>query len=1080
MADESESDWAEVEPLLDAALDLAPSEREAYLDQVCATRPDLRRALSRLLDADTRAAALLDRDLPGELVQALERALPEQSFPPGTRIGPYRVLSSLGGGGMGTVLLAERADGQYRQQVAIKLVNAAALGNDALQRFRQERQLLAKLEHPNIARMLDGGMTAAGQPYFVMEYVVGKPITEYCDLRTLGIAERLRLMLQVCGAVQYAHGRMIVHRDLKPANVLVTDDGTVKLLDFGIAKSLEEVAVDRTSTQAMVGTPTYAAPEQFLAQPITAATDTYTLGLLLYELLTGLRAQRPTVSSPLAWQREVLAVEPGRPSRAVVGAGDDRAAAADSASSGAPSRESIARARRGTPQTLSRRLAGDLDAIVLKALRKEPAERYGSVEALSHDIAAHLESRPVLARRGTTTYRLRKYIRRHRVVVISTVAAFASLAGGMVVASTQARIAAAQRDRARAAEAEASAVNDFLVNELLQAPDPAIAQGHDRTVREVLDRAAQGVAHAFPDAPEVYASVQRTLARTYSNLGEYERAVDHARAALERLAAQAPDRLPERLRLQALVAELDAEQGHHARADSALSAVHARQLALLGPQHPDVLASHLLLGRVANLRADPVLAEARLRPLLTAFTALPAGVRDRPEHWRAMLRARAELAQSLVAQHDLIEAEAMTRETLRLQRERLGPGHPETMGTLGVLARTLMRQLRYTEATQTQLELVELSRRVLGELHPSTANTLNGLGALYDRQNMYPQALAAMREALRIYEQALGQDHPSTITTRRNLGVSLSQDYQLAEAEPILRNILATALRVHGEDHPSTLRAWSDLNLLLRRAGRVAEAREVAIAMRQRFRRVTGVAEPNPLELERFAEFLLQIEPEDVRDPALAQVISAQAVAATGHQRLNPLILLASAQRRNGALEPALATALEALGTAEGMTSWSAEGLAYECLMQLGRSQDAERLLLDNRAKKLALPDLDPVLLAYNAFQLGDHCIREERSDAAAAWFREALSRYRIGLLETDWRVGRAKVRLGQCLLATGAAIEAEPLMREGFDTMAADPRVRTAHMADARDQLVRLYEVTGRASEAVAWRRRELGRRDP
>jgi tetratricopeptide (TPR) repeat protein len=434
----------------------------------------------------------------------------------------------------------------------------------------------------------------------------------------------------------------------------------------------------------------------------------------------------------------------------------------------------------------------------------------------------------------------------------------------------------------------------------------------------------------------------------------------------------------------------------------------------------------------------------------------------------------------LVAQHKLIEAEAMTRETLSLQRGRLGPEHPETLGTLGVLARTLMRQLRYAEATQTQLELVDLSRRVLGELHPSTASALTGLGVLYDRQNLYAAAVEAMREAQRIYVRSLGPDHPNTITTKRNIGTSLSMAYRLDEAEPIVRDVLATTRRVLGEEHPSTLRAWSDLNMLLRRAGRTAEARDAALVIRRRLQRLTEGPAPDPLDLERFAEFLLQIEPKDVRDPVLAQQVAARAVAATDHKRLNPLIQLAVAQRENGQVEAALATLQEAMGTDEGMASWTAEATAYECLVQLGRLQEAERLLLDNRARKLAIADLDPVLLAHNAFQLGELAVRQQRWEVAAQWFHEALGRFRVGHPETDWRIGRVKVKLGRCRLAAGANDEAERLMLEGFQSMAADPRVRMVHIADARAQLVQLYEATHRPLEAERWRERDLGRRDP
>lgn len=391
--------WQQVRKLFEEALALPVEQRAAFLDQACNSTA-VRAEVDALLLADGRpdSATLAMEALAPDLIGAIDdaRVAAERDLWTGARLGAWRLLREIGRGGMGAVYLAERADGAYQQQAAIKLVHSAWDTSDLLRRFSAERQILAALNHPNIARLLDGGATDDGKPFLVLEYVDGAHLGKHCDQRRLAIPERLRIFLDVCRAVAFAHRYLVVHRDLKPSNIMIDTTGQVKLLDFGIARLLHS---DTAISAVRAFTPDYAAPEQVRGEVVTTGVDIYALGMLLYELLTGRRAYVFSASTPAAYEQAILTQEPERPSYA--------AARTD------PNASHLAQARVLAPHALSAYLRGDLDAIVLKALRKEPAQRYASVEDMAADIERHLQRRPVLARRGNWRYVTGRFLRRH-------------------------------------------------------------------------------------------------------------------------------------------------------------------------------------------------------------------------------------------------------------------------------------------------------------------------------------------------------------------------------------------------------------------------------------------------------------------------------------------------------------------------------------------------------------------------------------------------------------------------------------------------------------------------------------------
>jgi serine/threonine protein kinase/tetratricopeptide (TPR) repeat protein len=516
-ADMTPERWQQVKGLLAAALETDRAERPAYLDKVCAGDVWLRAELENLLAAgeDVDAGLLMATTSPAPEPGSVEPA----NARIGRRLGPYQIVEEIGLGGMGEVYRAFRADDQYKKEVAIKLVRSGQDSKFVVARFRNERQVLASLDHPNIARLLDGGTTDEGMPYFVMELIAGQPITEYCDGHQLSSSERLKLFLQVCSAVQYAHQRLIIHRDLKPSNILVTSDGLPKLLDFGIAKLLDPAATtegsEPTLTLFRLLTPAYASPEQVRGEAVTTISDVYSLGVLLYELLTGHRPYRVAGRSPHEIEQAVCEWEPLRPSSVL------RQRQTQDSAGGAGEITSVSGRAvcEGSPERLSKRLRGDLDNIVLKALRKEPQRRYASVEQLATDIRRHLENLPVSASKDTLGYRTAKFVRRHKAGVVASCAVALTVLAALAVTLREAHIARVERARAE------HRFNDVrkLANSLLFEIHDAIRDlpGATRARGLLVQR---GVEYLDSLSGESHGdlALQRELAAAYEKVGDVQ------------------------------------------------------------------------------------------------------------------------------------------------------------------------------------------------------------------------------------------------------------------------------------------------------------------------------------------------------------------------------------------------------------------------------------------------------------------------------------------------------------------------------------------------------------------------------
>jgi eukaryotic-like serine/threonine-protein kinase len=539
--------WQHVKQVLATALELVPTERVAYLDRSYATDASLRGDIAPLLASEER---LKDQFLDGADLAAAAAAVisPDENFWVGRRVGPYKVVEQIGSGGMGEVYRAFRADDQYRKVVALKFVRAGQYSNEVFARFKNERQILAGLDHPNLAKLLDGGTSEEGMPYFVMELIDGQPITEYCNEQHLSIRERLKLFLQVCAGVHYAHQRLIIHRDIKPGNILVTAEGIPKLLDFGIAKIVESSQdasmADTTLTSFRILTPRYASPEQIKGEAMTIATDVYSLGVVMYELLTGRSPYELVNGFTQEFAQEVCEREPPKPSLAVL--------RLQEVQQGNLQNESRA-FREISHEKLSRQLRGDIDNIVLMALRKEPARRYASANDLQEDIRRHLENIPVHARNDSVWYRTTKFVARHRAAVAASVFVMLAMLTGLITTLHEARVARTERARA---ERRFNDVRKLANSLMFEVHDSIRDLPGTLPARKLLVNRALEYLDSLSQEASGDAALQRELAAAYdrvgdllgysgaANLGDYEGALQSYGKALsirESSAAAHPD-----------------------------------------------------------------------------------------------------------------------------------------------------------------------------------------------------------------------------------------------------------------------------------------------------------------------------------------------------------------------------------------------------------------------------------------------------------------------------------------------------------------------------------------------------------
>jgi len=1107
------------------ASDLSPQERPAFLDQSCAGDGAVRAQVESLLTAlDAASAATflatptaadnlptLDHDPRSTSASSQDETIRRERADaaavresPGTRIGPYKLLQELGEGGFGTVFMAEQ-EKPVQRRVALKIIKLGMDTRQVVARFEQERQALAMMDHPNIAKVLDAGATEAGRPYFVMELVKGDPITAYCDKGSLPIPDRLELFAQVCQAVQHAHQKGVIHRDIKPSNILVsTQDGRpyAKVIDFGIAKATASKMTEKTlftQHHQIIGTPEYMSPEQAEGSlDIDTRTDVYSLGVLLYELLTGTTPFGGEELRSAAYQeiqRIIREVEPPAPSTRL---------SRNTATLGAVA------ARRGIePRRLGSLVRGELDWIVMRALEKDRQRRYESANSLAADVRRYLEGRAVEAAPPGAAYRLRKFVRRHKGPVGASAAVAAALLLGIAGFAWQAHRVAEQRDAAiearRAEERErdkaneaaaaesvqralaetnaktAQAINDFLLN-MLGAADIRKA-GRNATVAQAMQRAAENAGESFKDSPEVEGAVRLILGKTYASLGMLDEAQEQLDRAREILTSQNREASEPMVHVLTSLAHVRAQRGDDA-GDAGLG-LRAAELAsnILGPENPATLAAWgdyantlVRLGRRED--AEPIMRQT----LAIRERIAGPGSRDT----QILLNSLGVLLHGM---NRLDEAEKCYRDAMERGVRYLGPDDPDTLIVRMNLGSLLRSRGKLAEAEPVMLEAYAGMRRVYGDSHTKTALAATVVARLLDNQGRRNEAMPYFEEAAAIYERAQGKNTPGVAESKRELANMLSETGGRDRAVPIIDESVAAFATLGGKESADYLSARRDQANILVRAGEHARAESIFRELLEVCPRVLGEAhETTVIVLNSYAVLLMNQDRFADAEPYIRRSfeIGKSAQGPEDRTTLTTQMNLTVVLREAGRLEEAESLGRDLIERAERafgpVHSYLGRFKAQyaETLVELGRADEAKTQYVQAIAIiKAALGDRQTVH-ALAGVKLARLLIDTGDAAAAEQVISDAVAVYAGVHGDRDRRVAWARLQLGRCLTHLGRFDEAERVLNDSHAVLTDARAPGHADLVEASQGLADLYAAwnaaqpdPARAARADEWRLR-------
>ncbi len=796
--------WNQVQTLFKEILELDYDSRVTRLNNVRDTDEELFREIQSLLAADADHTSILD----GFALESID--ISGLFSPDGTRVGPFEIERLIGSGGMGNVYLAKRVEGGFEQTVALKLIKYGMDTEQILRRFESERRILARLQHPNIARLVDGGIKNDGRPWFAMDYVKGEPIDDYCNGKDLEIEKRLTLFLTVLSAVHYAHRNLIVHRDLKPQNIIVHQDGDsvqVKLLDFGIARLLteEEDQTELTKEGVRPMTRNYASPEQLKGELVTTASDIYSLGVILYELLTGRRPYEQGELSSGEFEKLICTSEPTKPSQAVskgaekVGMGPDKT----------------------QKKSLKKQLAGDLDMICLKALRLEPERRYNTTDQFAEDIKRYLTQQPVLARPVSKRYLAQKFIRRHTVGVIATMLLLLSLVGGIVAFAWQYRVAALERDRAQREADTATEIAGFLQG-LFEVADPAISRGDTITARQLLERGSRQIEQELAEQPMVLARMLDVLGNVYFSLWMLEESESMFEKSLnirQKEKSTSEGSLEVATSLYNL-GRVSTVKGAFDRADSMLSQTLVIRQSALEENHSDIAKTLVAIAQLQNKRGKYETAEKKYFEALSMLELS----QDDKDSGLQIAGIKNNIGDLFRETGEFERSETYLRQALEYNRDYYKGDHPSLGANMNNLAMVLAGLAKYKEAKELFLASMEMYKRLYGEMHPKTALSMNNYsGFLKDREE-YIEAETYQRQALDIFLEKLGEDHPYIPMCYNNLANLRDDQGDYETAGEYHEKALERYRAIYGSEHDNVANSLSNLGSLRLNQERYKEA----------------------------------------------------------------------------------------------------------------------------------------------------------------------------------------------------------------------------------------------------------------